>query len=151
MIRSSKAIWKGTGKEGTGKLTSTSGVLKETPYSFHSRFESEDGKAGTNPEELIGAAHAGCFAMMTTLLLTQAGHTAEKLDTEATVVLGEVDGLPTITDIKLKIHGKVPGMDAATFKTFATEAKEKCPVSRLCTGAKTSLEVTFGQLEKATA
>ncbi|MGV9013860.1 MAG: hypothetical protein ACOH13_14800 [Flavobacteriales bacterium] len=70
------------------------------------------------------------------------------MDTEATVVLGEVDGQPTITDIKLKIHGNVPGMDAAT---FATEAKEKCPVSLLCTGAKTSLEVTFGQLEKATA
>ena len=148
MKRTSKAQWKGNIKEGKGTLTAQSGILNNSPYSFHARFEDA---MGTNPEELIGAAHAGCFAMMTTLLLSQAGHTAEQLDTEATVVLGEVDGLPTITDIKLKIHGKVPGMDAATFKTFATEAKEKCPVSRLCTGAKTSLEVTFGQLEKATA
>lgn len=148
MERTAKAQWKGSIKEGKGSITAPSGVLSQSPYSFLTRFENNP---GTNPEELIGAAHAGCFAMMTTLLLTQAGHTAEQLDTQATVVLGEVDGLPTITDIKLKIHGKVPGIDAETFKKIATEAKEKCPVSRLVTGAKTSLEVTFGQLEKATA
>lgn len=148
MERTSKAQWKGSIKEGKGTITAPSGVLSNSPYSFATRFENSP---GTNPEELIGAAHAGCFAMMTTLLLTQAGHTAEQLDTEATVVLGEVGGLPTITDIKLKIRGKVPGIDEATFKKIATEAKEKCPISRLLTGAKTSLEVTFAKAEKVTA
>lgn len=141
MERTSTAQWKGTIKEGTGTITSPSGALNNSPYSYLTRFE--QGK-GTNPEELIGAAHAGCFAMMTTLLLTQAGHTAEQLDTEATVVLGTVNELPTITDIKLRIYGKVPGIDEATFKQIATQAKEKCPVSRLVTGATISLEVSFG-------
>ena len=148
MERTSKAQWKGSIKEGKGAVTAPSGVLSNSPYSFLTRFENSP---GTNPEELIGAAHASCFAMMTTLLLTQAGHTAEQLDTEATVVLGEVGGLPTITDIKLKIRGKVPGIDEATFKKIATEAKEKCPISRLVTGAKTSLEVTFSKVEKVPA
>lgn len=148
MERTSKAQWKGTIKEGKGTVTAPSGVLSNSPYSFATRFEHSP---GTNPEELIGAAHAGCFAMMTTLLLTQAGHTAEQLDTSATVVLGEVNGLPTITDIKLKMHGKVPGIDEAAFKKIAQEAKEKCPVSRLVTGAKTSLEVTFSKAEKVPA
>ena len=148
MERTSKAQWKGNIKEGKGTLTAPSGVLSDSPYSFHARFEDA---MGTNPEELIGAAHAGCFAMMTTLLLTEAGHTADQLDTQATVVLKEMDGLPTITEIRLMIHGKVPGIDEPTFKKIAQEAKEKCPVSRLVTGAKTSLEVTSGQMEKATA
>lgn len=141
MERTSTAQWKGTIKEGSGTITAPSGVLNNSPYSYLTRFE--QGK-GTNPEELIGAAHAGCFTMMTTLLLTQAGHTAEQLDTKATVVLGTVNELPTITDIKLSIHGKVPGIDEATFKRIATEAKEKCPVSRLVSGATISLEVSFG-------
>lgn len=148
MERTSKAQWKGSIKEGKGTVTAPSGVLSNSPYSYATRFENSP---GTNPEELIGAAHAGCFAMMTTLFLTQAGHTAEQLDTSATVVLGEVNGLPTITDIKLKIHGKVPGIDEATFKKIAMDAKEKCPVSRLVTGAKTSLEVTFSKVEKVPA
>lgn len=148
MERTSKAQWKGSIKEGKGTITAPSGVLSNSPYSYLTRFENTP---GTNPEELIGAAHASCFAMMTTLLLTQAGHTADQLDTEATVVLGEAGGLPTITDIKLKIRGKVPGIDEATFKKIATEAKEKCPISRLVTGAKTSLEVTFSKVEKVPA
>lgn len=147
MERTAKAQWKGTIKEGKGNINAPSGVLSNSPYSYLTRFENTP---GTNPEELIGAAHAGCFAMMTSLLLTQAGHKPEQLDTEAKVVLGEVNGLPTITDIHLKINGKVPGMDAATFRKFATEAKEKCPVSRLVTGAKTSLEVSFAE-ERVTA
>lgn len=147
MKNSGSAVWSGGLKDGKGSISTQSGALKEYPYGFASRFE---GKPGTNPEELIGAAHAGCFAMMTSLLLTQAGHKPEQLDTEAKVVLGEVNGLPTITDIHLKINGKVPGMDAATFRKFATEAKEKCPVGRLVTGAKTSLEVSFAE-ERVTA
>ena len=141
MERTSKAQWKGNLLDGKGKLTAPSGVLSDTPYSFHARYEDA---MGTNPEELIGAAHAGCFTMMTTLFLTQAGHTVEQLDTQATVLLKNVNGLPTITEIRLMIHGKVPGIDEATFKQFATEAKEKCPVSRLVTGAKTSLKISFG-------
>lgn len=140
MERTSKAQWKGTIKEGTGRISTPSGVLDQSPYSFLTRFE--HGK-GTNPEELVGAAHAGCFAMMTSLLLTQAGHNPEQLDTEAKVVLGEVDGLPTITDIHLKINGKVPGITEEAFHKVAEEAKAKCPMSRLLTGAKTSLEVSF--------
>jgi osmotically inducible protein OsmC len=147
MERTAKAQWKGTIKEGKGSIIAPSGVLSNSPYSFLTRFENSP---GTNPEELIGAAHAGCFAMMTSLLLTQAGHKPDQLDTEAKVVLGDVGGLPTITDIHLKIHGKVPGMDAEAFKKVATEAKEKCPVSRLFTGAKTHLEVSFAA-EKVTA
>lgn len=147
MERTAKAQWKGTIKEGAGTMSTPSGLFSNSPYSFVTRFENAK---GTNPEELIGAAHAGCFAMMTSLLLTQAGHKPEQLDTEAKVVLGEVNGLPTITDIHLKINGKVPGMTAEAFKKVATEAKEKCPVSRLLTGAKTHLEVNF-QPEKVTA
>ncbi len=147
MERTSIAQWKGTIKDGKGTINAPSGVLSNSPYSYLTRFENAP---GTNPEELIGATHAGCFAMMTSLLLTQAGHKPEQLDTEAKVVLGQVDGLPTITDIHLKIHGQVPGMDATTFKKFATDAKVKCPVSRLLTGAKISLDVSFAE-EKVTA
>ncbi|MCB0772144.1 MAG: OsmC family protein [Flavobacteriales bacterium] len=141
MERTSKAQWKGTLKEGSGSMSIPSGALASSPYTFLTRFENAK---GTNPEELIGAAHAGCFAMMTSGLLTKAGHTPEQLDTEARVVLGEAGGLPTITDIHLKIHGKVPGIDEATFRTIAEDAKAKCPVSRLLTGAKIHLEITFG-------
>ena len=141
MERTSKAQWKGSIKEGKGTLTAPSGVLSNSPISYHSRFEDS---MGTNPEELIGAAHAGCLGMMITQLLTQAGHTAAQLDAQATVVLKDVDGLPTITDIRIMIHGKVPGIDEATFRKIAYEANEKCPVSRLVTGAKTSLDISFG-------
>ncbi|MBP8823653.1 MAG: OsmC family protein [Flavobacteriales bacterium] len=142
MERTAKAQWKGTIKEGKGTINAPSGVLSNSPYSHLARFGEG---IGTNPEELIGAAHAGCFGMMTSLLLTKAGHKPEQLDTEAKVVLGGVGGLPTITDIHLKINGKVPGIDAATFRKIATEAKEKCPVSRLLTGAKTHLEISFAE------
>ncbi|MBS1548232.1 MAG: OsmC family protein [Bacteroidetes bacterium] len=140
MERTAKAQWKGTIKEGKGSITAPSGVLSNSPYSYLTRFENTP---GTNPEELIGAAHAGCFGMMTSLLLTKAGHKPEQLDTEAKVVLNDVNGLPTITDIHLKIRGKVPGINKAEFTKIAEEAKAKCPVSRLVTGAKTSLEVAF--------
>ncbi len=142
MERIAKAQWKGTIKEGKGTINAPSGVLNNSPFSYATRFENA---AGTNPEELIGAAHAGCFGMMTSLLLSKAGHKPEQIDTEAKVVMNEVNGLPTITDIHLKIKGKVPGINAAEFKKFAEEAKAKCPVSRLLTGAKTHLEVAFAE------
>lgn len=141
ITKTGSAQWKGALKDGKGTVSTGSGALKDQPYGFATRFED---KPGTNPEELIGAAHAGCFAMMTSGLLTKAGHQPEQLDTEARVVLGEAGGLPTITDIHLKIHGKVPGIDEATFRTITEDAKAKCPVSRLLTGAKIHLEITFG-------
>lgn len=140
MERTAKAQWKGGIKDGKGTVSTPSGVMNDSPYSYLTRFEQAK---GTNPEELIGAAHASCFAMMTTLLLSLEGHTADRLDTRATVVLGDVDGLPTITAVRLWIHGAVPGIDEATFKKIATDAKAGCPVSRLL-NAKIDLEVSFG-------
>lgn len=142
MERIAKAQWKGTIKEGKGIINAASGALNNSPFSYATRFENA---AGTNPEELIGAAHASCFGMMTSLLLSKAGHKPEQLDTEAKVSLNDVNGQPTITDIHLKIRGKVPGISAAEFKKFAEEAKAKCPVSRALTGAKTHLEVAFAE------
>jgi lipoyl-dependent peroxiredoxin len=123
--RKANAQWKGSGKEGKGSLTSASGVLSNTPYSFHTRFE--DGQKGTNPEELVGAAHAGCFAMQLSFLLNEAGFTATTLDVAATVTFE--DG--SITTINLNLEGKVPKIEAAQFKEIATKAKEVCPISKL--------------------
>ena len=131
MIRSSKAIWKGTGKEGSGKLTSTSGVLKDTPYSFHTRFVSEDGKAGTNPEELIAAAHAGCFTMKLSFVLGNGGHTPDELDCTSQVKLGPVEGGTGIVGIHLDLKAKVPGISKEDFDKCAEEAKVNCPISQV--------------------
>jgi osmotically inducible protein OsmC len=131
MIRSSKAIWKGTGKEGTGHLTSTSGVLKDTPYSFMTRFVSEDGKAGTNPEELIAAAHAGCFTMKLSFVLGNSGHTPDELDCTSQVKLGPVEGGTGIVGIHLDLKAKVPGISKADFDKCAEEAKVNCPISQV--------------------
>src|ERR1700752_4468115 len=109
--RKATAVWNGSGKEGSGKLTSTSGVLNNTPYSFNSRFVSEDGKMGTNPEELIAAAHSGCFTMALSFQLNGAGFTATELSTNATVTIEKVDGANKITGINLDVTGTVPGLD----------------------------------------
>lgn len=139
MKRRSTAIWNGSGKEGSGKLTSTSGVLKETPYSFAPRFVSEDGKAGTNPEELIAAAHAGCFSMALSFQLGGAGFTPDELKTEAIVNLENVDGGFKIQRIDLVLQGKVPGIDKEKFLELANTAKKNCPVSQ----ALSSVEITL--------
>ena len=131
MIRSSKAIWKGTGKEGSGHLTSTSGVLKDTPYSFMTRFLSEDGKAGTNPEELIAAAHAGCFTMKLSFLLGNAGFTPDELDCTSEVKLGPVTGGTGIVGIHLTLNAKVPGISQDQFAACADDAKINCPISQV--------------------
>ena len=123
--RKANAQWKGSGKEGKGTLTSARGVLSNTPYSFHTRFE--DGQKGTNPEELVGAAHAGCFAMQLSFLLNEAGFTATTLDVAATVTFE--DG--SITTINLNLEGKVPKIEAAQFQEMAIKAKEVCPISKL--------------------
>ncbi|MDX2286445.1 MAG: OsmC family protein [Bacteroidia bacterium] len=129
--RSAVAVWHGTGLEGSGQLTAPSGVLDATPYSFHARFVDENGTAGTNPEELIAAAHAGCFSMALSFGLAAAGFPAESLRTEALMTVEKEDIGWTIRSIVLKLEGKVPGMDAAAFQQAAEGAKANCPVSRV--------------------
>ncbi len=131
MKRRAKAFWKGTGKEGTGTLTTTSGVLDEQPYSFRLRFENEDGKKGTNPEELIAAAHAGCYNMALAVQLGEAGFTPDSLDTQAEVTLEQTDGGFAITTVKLNLNAKIPGISKDKFMELANGAKEGCPVSKV--------------------
>jgi lipoyl-dependent peroxiredoxin len=126
--RHASAQWHGTGKEGTGSLTTQSGTLKDTPYGFNARFG--DGK-GTNPEELIAVAHAGCFSMATAFQLTGAGHPPENLDCNATLTMEQVTGGFKIAAIHLVLKAKVPGLDDAKFQELAREAKENCPVSKV--------------------
>ena len=128
ITRSAKAIWKGTGKEGKGVLTSGSGILKDTPYSFHSRFENGP---ETNPEELLTAAHAGCFAMAFSFGLNKAGFTADELSVDCGVTVAPDDGGFTITKSALTLVAKIPGIDDAKFQEIAAGAKAGCPVSKL--------------------
>jgi len=126
--RHASALWYGTGKEGTGSLTTQSGTLKNMPYGFNSRFG--DGK-GTNPEELIAAAHAGCFSMATAFQLTGAGHPPDTLDCNATLTMEQVPDGFKIAAIHLVLKAKVPGLDDAKFQELARGAKENCPVSKV--------------------
>ena len=128
MKRSGSAVWNGSLREGTGAVSTESGVLSDTQYSFSTRFE--DGQ-GTNPEELIAAAHAGCFSMALSGQLGQAGLTPESINTTAAVTLEKTDAGFTITAVHLDVSAKVPGADQASFETAANNAKENCPVSRL--------------------
>ena len=128
--RSSSVVWNGSVFKGAGKITTLSGALKDQPYSANSRFQSEDGRAGTNPEELIAAAHAGCFTMALSAQLTNAGHEPTELHTTATVTMDKQDAGWTITAIALDVSGKVPGVSAEQFQELADTAKKGCPVSR---------------------
>jgi lipoyl-dependent peroxiredoxin len=128
--RNSTAIWHGKGPTGSGTLTTLSGAFKDQPYSANSRFQSEDGKAGTNPEELIAAAHAGCFTMALSFQLTNAGFDPTELKTVATVSMEKQEPGWTITNIHLEVEGKVPNVDATQFQTLADAAKKGCPISR---------------------
>jgi osmotically inducible protein OsmC len=128
--RNGSAVWRGNGMEGKGTLSTQSGVLKEQPYSFQTRFKSEDGRAGTNPEELIGAAHAACFSMALSFLLTGAGHPPDELRTTATVKMEQEGGGWVIRSSNLVVEGRVPGLDAAKFQELANQAKANCPVSK---------------------
>ncbi|MDC6352720.1 OsmC family protein [Zeaxanthinibacter sp. PT1] len=123
--RKASAQWKGSGKEGKGTLNTQSGVLENTQYSFHTRFE--DGDKGTNPEELIGAAHAGCFTMQLSFLLGEEGFTPTSLNTDAKVSFE--DG--AVNKITLDVKGDVPGIDEEQFGKIANKAKEVCPISKL--------------------
>jgi osmotically inducible protein OsmC len=124
MKRTATAVWNGSGKDGSGNLTTQSTTLNKTQYSYKSRFEQG---VGTNPEELVAAAHAGCFAMKLSFVLGAAGFTPESLEATATVSLD--DGSITSSSIVLK--AKVPGIDAAKFKECADDAKANCPISKL--------------------
>ncbi len=126
--RTASAQWHGAGRDGTGTLSTQSGTLSNTPYSFTTRFG--DGK-GTNPEELIAAAHAGCFSMALAFQLAGAGHTAETLRTEARLNLEQEGAGWRIASVALTLRGKVPGIDAATFQRLAGDAKANCPVSKV--------------------
>jgi lipoyl-dependent peroxiredoxin len=128
MKRIASAVWQGDLKQGRGALSSESGVLKDTPYTFATRFE---GAKGTNPEELIAAAHAGCFTMALSAELGKAGFKPEKIATKATVSLEQVQGNWTITTSELEMSAKIPGIDKTKFDEIAAGAKANCPVSRL--------------------
>ncbi len=128
MKRTASAHWTGDLKQGKGQLTTASGVLKDTPYSFTTRFEDDK---GTNPEELIASAHAGCFTMALSAILGNAGFIAESLQTQATVSLDQIEGNWTVTTIDLQLTGKIPGIDNEKFQALALEAKKNCPISRL--------------------
>src|SRR3954466_9125436 len=128
MKRTASAVWNGDLKQGKGTVSAPGGALHNTPYSFTSRFEQG---AGTNPEELIAAAHAGCFAMQLSAMLSGAGSPPDELAVQATLTFEQVEGTWTITTIHLDLTGKVPGVDAAKFQEIAADAKAKCPVSRV--------------------
>src|SRR5580704_17532782 len=130
MIRKSTARWQGDGLHGKGALTTQSGVFHDQPYSFKTRFQSEDGKAGTNPEELLGAAHTGCYAMALSFALSEAGHAPEELRVTAGVDLQKVEGGFAIKTIALELEARVPGIDKAKFAALAEGAKKGCPVSK---------------------
>lgn len=126
--RRGSAVWQGGLKDGKGAISTESGALKEHPYGFAARFE---GKAGTNPEELLGAAHAGCFTMALSLMLGEAGLTADRMETSAKVTLEQDDAGFTITAVALTLKAKIPGADQAKFEELANKAKAGCPVSKL--------------------
>ena len=128
MKRTASAEWRGSLKDGKGTISTGSGVLKETQYSFSTRFENG---AGTNPEELIAAAHAGCFSMALSAELGKAGLTPETVRTAATVTLDRTDAGFTVTESHLDVTAKIPGADPSKFSTAAAAAKTGCPISRL--------------------
>jgi osmotically inducible protein OsmC len=130
MIRTASARWQGGLKDGNGTVSSASGVLKDTAYSFHTRFE--DG-AGTNPEELVAAAHAGCFSMALSAQLGNAGLTVKEIRTEARLSFEKLEAGFTITKIRLVCRAEVPGATPEAFQTAAQNAKAGCPVSRALT------------------
>jgi len=133
-VRNASAIWNGNLKDGNGKMKYGT---YEGSYTFASRFEEGD---GTNPEELVGAAHAGCFTMFLSALLSKAGFEPESIETKATVHLGRVDDAPKITDIDLSCQAKVPGITEDAFLKHSEEAKKGCPISKLVTGAQINLK-----------
>jgi osmotically inducible protein OsmC len=146
MIRKASAVWKGSLKEGEGTISSESGVLSSTPYSFSTRFENAK---GTNPEELIAAAHAGCFTMALSAQLGTAGITPEQLETTASLSLDKLDAGWTVTKIHLDVTARIPGVDKAAFDKAAENAKAGCPISRLLKAEITMTARLVGQATTA--
>src|SRR5215468_6734812 len=128
MIRKAKAVWRGTGRDGNGILSADSGVLSDTPYSFRTRFENEK---GTNPEELIAAAHAGCFTMALAFGLQGAGFTPTELSTEAAITLEQEGKGFRISRSALILRAKVPNLDDTKFAELTKDAEKNCPVSKV--------------------
>jgi len=139
MDRSASAVWHGGLKDGKGVISTQSGTLKETQYNFAGRFESG---VGTNPEELIAAAHAGCFTMALSAELGNAGFKPESIETTAVATL-DLHGTPTVTKIRLTTKAKIPGIDKAKFDEIAAGAKSGCPISRLLAAAEITLDATL--------
>ena len=139
MIKKAWAVWKGGIKDGGGTISTETGVLREAPYGFKARFE--NGK-GTNPEELIGAAHAGCFSMALSKMLGDAGLTADRIETHAAVTLDKVGEGFDITAVHLSVTAKIPGADKVKFEELAGKAKTGCPVSKLLK-AKITMDATL--------
>ena len=135
MRRKATAVWKGSGKDGTGHLTTQSAVLDKSQYSFNTRFA--EGK-GTNPEELVAAAHAGCFSMKLSFVLNEAGFTPDEINTDCFVTIDN----GTVTESALKLKAKVPGITKEMFQSCAEEAKKTCPISKLL-NANITLEATL--------
>lgn len=139
MKKTASAVWQGGLKDGKGQISTESGALKQAPYGFNTRFE---GTPGTNPEELIGAAHAGCFSMALSMMLGEAGFTPERIDTHAEVSLDkQADGF-AITAVHLTLKATVPGASEAQFQEIANKAKAGCPVSKVL-DATISLDATL--------
>jgi osmotically inducible protein OsmC len=134
MIRKAKAVWRGTGRTGGGKLSTESAVLVETPYSFRTRFENEK---GTNPEELIAAAHAGCFSMTLAFVMEDAGCTPTELNVEAAVTIEPEGQGFRISHSALTLRAKVPGLDEVAFARMVGDAEKNCPVSKVLNAAIT--------------
>jgi len=130
VIRKSTAVWRGDALHGSGALTTQSGAFREQPCSFKSRFQSEDGKAGTNPEELLAAAHAGRYATALSFALGNAGHSPAELNVTASVDLERVGEAFAITSIALEVGARIAGIDPAKFQTIAESAKRECPLSK---------------------
>lgn len=129
--RRGSAVWNGTGAEGSGRLSTFSGALKDQPYSTAMRFQSEDGRAGTNPEELIAAAHAGCFNMALSFQLTGAGFPPDELRTQAVLTMEQEGVHWTITAVRLELEARVPGIEEGKFQELVQAAKAGCPVSKV--------------------
>ncbi|KAF1030991.1 MAG: Peroxiredoxin OsmC [Pseudomonas sp.] len=137
--KKASAHWEGDLKTGLGSISTETGVLRDAPYGFKARFE---GGKGTNPEELIGAAHAGCFSMAFSLILGEAGLTADSIDTQAEVTLDQVDGGFAITAVHLILKAKIPGASQAQFVELSNKAKAGCPVSKVL-NATITLDATL--------
>jgi osmotically inducible protein OsmC len=143
MKRTAIAHWKGAGLDGTGSLTTKSGAMNNQPYSFKTRFQNDDGTLGTNPEELIAAAHAGCFNMALSFQLAGAGFPATLLETEAVVTMRNEDVHWHFDHITLNLVGDVPGIDEVKFLELATAAKDSCPVSEALSAVKIVLNASL--------